>query len=62
MRRIRHTPRATLKSVCIAIVRPVRIGLGQRDFFLPMAETRSSAFDQTVPDYLISFLKATPKA
>ncbi|MEB3321215.1 MAG: ISAs1 family transposase, partial [Synechococcaceae cyanobacterium] len=31
-----------------------------RDFPLPMAETRSAAVDQAVPDDLISFLKAIP--
>ena len=38
----------------------VCIGFGRRDFSIPMAETRSAAVDQAVPDDLISFLKAIP--
>jgi hypothetical protein len=34
--------------------------LGQRDFSLPMVQTRSAAGDQTTADDLISFLKAIP--
>jgi hypothetical protein len=34
--------------------------LGQRDFSLPMAETRSVAIDEAAPGDLISFLKAIP--
>ena len=61
IRELGQHPRAVEKSVCIALGRSVGIGLVQRDFSMPMAETRYAAVDQTVSDDLISFLNAIPE-
>ena len=48
------------QSVCVGLGGSVSIGFRQRDFSLPMAETRSAAVDQAVPDDLIGSRKAIP--
>jgi len=53
-------PSAAKKSVCVGLGRSVSIRLGQQDFSLPMAETRSAAIDQAAPDDLISCFKVIP--